>query len=149
MSQKTWHILHNPYTETRSACARERAVYCQADKSIQPAWSIGLLHVVRVPYRRVLKTMNLWRKHVVCCAGISVFIAMPVCHRKTRQIRETASVTKKRLPGRPRTVRTAENVDRARVRRQSVALQLPNTTVRRVLHKDLSFILTRSSLFKN
>jgi hypothetical protein len=55
---------------------------------------------------------------------------------------------KRRPPGRPRTVRTPENVNRVRpavlqsprrsARRQSVALQLPNT-VRRVLHKDLSF----------
>jgi hypothetical protein len=44
---------------------RKLVVFCQADRSIYSARSIGLLHVVRLPYRRFLKIMNLWRKHVV------------------------------------------------------------------------------------
>jgi hypothetical protein len=70
--------------------------------------------------------------------------------------RETVSV---RWPGRPRTVRTPENVDRVRAavlqsprrsaaRRQSVALQLPNTTVRHILPKDLSFHLFKVQLLQ-
>jgi hypothetical protein len=56
-------------------------------------------------------------------------------------------------------VRTPENVDRFRAavlqsprrsaaRRQSVALQLPNTTVRHILPKDLSFHLFKVQLLQ-
>jgi hypothetical protein len=65
------------------------------------------------------------------------------------QFRTTASIVNKKLPGRPRTVRTPENVRRVAhefqrspqrsARCHSIALRLPPRTVRRILHEDLKF----------
>lgn len=59
---------------------------------------------------------------------------------------ETSSTTKKK-PGRPKSVRTPENIERVRVaigrsprrsaRRHSTTLQISTRTVRRILHNDL------------
>lgn len=63
--------------------------------------------------------------------------------------RNTASALKVKPSGRPRTVRTQENIEMVRTsvlqspkrsaRRQSVALAISNTSVRRILHLDLNF----------
>ena len=65
------------------------------------------------------------------------------------QFRTTASIVNKKLPGRPRTARTPENVRRVAhafqrspqrsARRHSIALHLTPRTVRRILHEDLKF----------
>lgn len=65
-----------------------------------------------------------------------------------KNFEETASTTRKKT-GRPKTVRTPENVERVRVaidrsprrsaRRHSVTLGISNRTVRRILHQDLHF----------
>jgi hypothetical protein len=65
------------------------------------------------------------------------------------QFRTTASIVNKKPPGRPRTVRTPENVRRVAhafqrslqrsARPHSIALHLTPRTVRRILHEDLKF----------
>lgn len=65
------------------------------------------------------------------------------------QFRTTASIVNKKPSGRPRTVRTPENVRRVShaiqrspqrsARRHSVALRLSPRTVRRILHEELKF----------
>jgi len=65
------------------------------------------------------------------------------------QFRTSASIVNKKPPGRPRTVRTPENVRRVAhafqcspqrsARHHSIALHLTPRTVRRILHEDLKF----------
>jgi len=65
------------------------------------------------------------------------------------QFRTTASIVNKKPPGRPRTVRTPENVRRVShafqcspqrsARHHSIALHSTPRTVRRILHEDLKF----------
>lgn len=69
--------------------------------------------------------------------------------RWVASFRTTGSTLKKKPPGRPRTVRTPENVERIRqvvqrsprrsVVKQAAALQLSERSVRRMLHLDLKF----------
>ena len=66
-----------------------------------------------------------------------------------KQFRETASATSTKPPGRPRIVRTPENVERVReailrspqrsVRRHAPQLRMSDRSVRRILHFDLNF----------
>lgn len=65
-----------------------------------------------------------------------------------KNFEETSSTTRKK-PGRPKSRRTPENVERVRIaiersprrsaRRHSIALGISNRTVRRILHRDLHF----------
>lgn len=67
--------------------------------------------------------------------------------RWVNNLRTGGSIMKKKPPGRQRTVRTGENVERVReailrsprrsARRHAVALQISNRTVRRILHGEL------------
>ncbi|PSN47210.1 hypothetical protein C0J52_07880 [Blattella germanica] len=61
--------------------------------------------------------------------------------------RTTASVLKHK-PGRPRSVRTPENIAIVReARRHATALQLSNRSLRRILQKDLNFHLYKMVMF--
>lgn len=65
------------------------------------------------------------------------------------QFRATASATNKKPPGKPRTVRTPENIERVRnaidrsprrsVNKHAAVLHLSDRSVRRMLHSDLSY----------
>lgn len=69
--------------------------------------------------------------------------------RWVHNLRTGGSIMKKKPPGRQRTVRTQENVERVRqavmqsprrsAHRHSAALQISNRTVRRILHGELHF----------
>jgi hypothetical protein len=96
----------------------------------------------------MVKTRCLFRRRFSIHRNVSVPSKITI-NSWVLNFRETASAIRKRPLGRPRTLRTPENVNRVwaavlqslwrSARRQSVALQLPNTTVHHILHKDLSF----------
>jgi hypothetical protein len=87
----------------------------------------------------MVKTCCLFRRHFNIHRNASV-PSQDTIKPWVQTFQETVSAMKKRPTGRPRTVRTPENVDRVRAtvvqrprlsaRRQLLALQLPNTTVR-------------------
>lgn len=96
----------------------------------------------------VIRTQRLFRQHF----GVGRNDKVPSRKSITRwvqQFRGTASAANKTPPGRPRTVRTPENIARVTtalvrsptrsVRRHSQVLNISDRSVRRILHLDLKF----------
>jgi hypothetical protein len=78
--------------------------------------------------------------------------SVPSCNTTllwVRNLRETASATKRNPPGREPSLRTPENIKRVRqafvriprqsASRNAIALRMSDHTVRRILHEDLNF----------